>query len=279
MRGSVTCAAIVNPRIATVVTTDCMPYRSHHDAPVLRSVLDPLLLYQADEASGIDLARALRKMRPELDLYLLSDRNVEAIAGDPEADFIRRILYAVEEPLELHLRSMPSAPSKPSTPCPLPAASRCSSPNGSGTWENSTESTSSWPRAAPRPAVSTAFLSRLAISRRRRNMPRGHLVPTTCFSSPTPPRPTLVQAVMKQGDIAIVDRNCNKLHHYGMVLAGGQPLYLEAFPLTAYSMHGAVPFVSHQEGHAGSERADGRLDQLRMLGLTCRLSAKARWRS
>ena len=77
------CAAIVNPRIAAVVTADDMPYRSRHDAPVLRSILDPILQYKDAEASGIDLARALKTIRPELDLYLLSDRNVEQIAGDP----------------------------------------------------------------------------------------------------------------------------------------------------------------------------------------------------
>ena len=29
-----------------------------------------------------------------------------------------------------------------------------------------------------------------------------------------------------------MDRNCHKSHHYGFVLAGAQPVYLEAFPLT-----------------------------------------------
>ena len=53
-----------------------------------------------------------------------------------------------------------------------------------------------------------------------------------------------VQALLAPGDIAIVDRNCHKSHHYGMVLAGAQPLYVEAFPMTAYSMYGAVPLRS-----------------------------------
>ena len=50
-----------------------------------------------------------------------------------------------------------------------------------------------------------------------------------------------VQALLAPGDIAIVDRNCHKSHHYGMVLSGAQPLYVEAFPMTEYSMYGAVP--------------------------------------
>ena len=48
----------------------------------------------------------------------------------------------------------------------------------------------------------------------------------------------------------ILDRNCHKSHHYGLVLAGGQPLYVEAFPMTEYSMYGAVPLAIDQEGAA-----------------------------
>ena len=59
-----------------------------------------------------------------------------------------------------------------------------------------------------------------------------------------------VQALLAPGDIAIVDRNCHKSHHYGMVLAGAQPLYVEAFPMTEYSMYGAVPLEDDQAGAA-----------------------------
>ena len=49
----------------------------------------------------------------------------------------------------------------------------------------------------------------------------------------------VVQAICQPGDIVIVDRNCHKSHHYGLVLAGAQPYYVEAYPLTQYSMYGA----------------------------------------
>ncbi|MFD0882604.1 decarboxylase, partial [Variovorax dokdonensis] len=38
----------------------------------------------------------------------------------------------------------------------------------------------------------------------------------------------VVQALCRPGDIVLIDRNCHKSHHYGLVLAGAQPLYLEA---------------------------------------------------
>src|SRR5258707_1361144 len=76
-----------------------------------------------------------------------------------------------------------------------------------------------------------------------------------------------VQALLAPGDIAIVDRNCHKSHHYGMVLAGAQPLYVEAFPMTEYSMYGAVPLKTIKQALLGA-KPNGRLDPRKMLDLT-----------
>jgi hypothetical protein len=64
-----------------------------------------------------------------------------------------------------------------------------------------------------------------------------------------------------------VDRNCHKSHHYGMVLAGAQPLYVEAFPMTEYSMYGAVPLRTIKQALL-SLKADGRLHRAKMVDLT-----------
>src|SRR5947209_16530006 len=52
-----------------------------------------------------------------------------------------------------------------------------------------------------------------------------------------------------------------------MVLAGAQPLYVEAFPMTEYSMYGAVPLKTIKQALLDA-RADGRLDRVKMLDLT-----------
>ncbi|MBD9523208.1 decarboxylase, partial [Ensifer sp. ENS02] len=90
------CAAALNPDIIAIVLAEGFPYRSRHDAPVLRSVLDPLGETEGPDMSALRLARGLKRIRPELDVYLLSDRQVEKIAGDPTADAVRRVFYAVE---------------------------------------------------------------------------------------------------------------------------------------------------------------------------------------
>jgi arginine decarboxylase len=75
------------------------------------------------------------------------------------------------------------------------------------------------------------------------------------------------QALTGPGDIVILDRNCHKSHHYGLVLNGGQPLYVEAFPLTQFSMYGAVPLATIKKALLDL-KAEGRLDRVRMVDLT-----------
>ena len=76
-----------------------------------------------------------------------------------------------------------------------------------------------------------------------------------------------VQALLGPGDIVLVDRNCHKSHHYGMVLAGAQPLYVEAFPMTEYSMYGAVPLRTIKKALLDL-KAENRLHRAKMVDLT-----------
>ncbi|MEO1161954.1 MAG: ornithine decarboxylase, partial [Pseudomonadota bacterium] len=77
----------------------------------------------------------------------------------------------------------------------------------------------------------------------------------------------VVQGLVRPGDIVLVDRDCHKSHHYGMVLAGAQVVYLDSYPLNEYSMYGAVPLreIKHQ---LLKLKAAGKLDRVRMLLLT-----------
>jgi arginine decarboxylase len=52
-----------------------------------------------------------------------------------------------------------------------------------------------------------------------------------------------------------------------MVLSGSQPLYVEAFPMTEYSMYGAVPLRTIKKAMLDL-KAEGRLDRLKMVTLT-----------
>ncbi len=77
----------------------------------------------------------------------------------------------------------------------------------------------------------------------------------------------VLQALLAPGDIVLIDRNCHKSHHYAMVLSGAQPLYLEAYPMTAYSMYGAVPLRSIKKALLAL-KAEGKLDRAKLVDLT-----------
>jgi arginine decarboxylase len=282
------CAAAVNPSIAAVVLAEGFPYRSRHDAPVLRSILDPLGEPEGSDVSALRLANALKRIRPELDLYLLSDRDVEQIAGDSAADCFRRIFYLVEEPLELHLSVQEGVQARYETPFfdnlkkyarrPIGTFHALPIARGKSVFK------SDWIRDMgefyginlflAESSATTGGLDSLleptgTIKRSQdlaaRAFGADHVFFVTNGTSTS--NKMAVQALTAPGDIVVVDRNCHKSHHYGMVLTGAQPYYVEAFPMTEYSMYGAVP-LSAIKGALLALRAEGRLGRLKMLDLT-----------
>ncbi|MFK4588008.1 hypothetical protein ABIF55_003422 [Bradyrhizobium diazoefficiens] len=110
------CAAMLNPNLAAVVINEGFALRSRHDAPVLRAMTASAGLKDESDASALRLAHIIKRVRPELDLYLMSNRNVEEMAGNPEADVVRRIFYSVEELLELHLSILEGVQDRYDTP-------------------------------------------------------------------------------------------------------------------------------------------------------------------
>jgi arginine decarboxylase len=284
------CAAAINPTIAAVVVAEGVPYRSRHDAPVLRSVLDPLQLEAVETtgASALWLARALKRIRPELDLYLLSDRDVENLAGDTEANLVRRIFYSVEEPLEVHLAILEGVRARYETPFfdnlkkysrrPIGTFHALPIARGKSIFK------SHWIRDMGEFYGINLFLAESSATtggldsllEPTGNIKRAQDLAARAFGADhvffvtngtSTSNKMAVQALLAPGDIVVVDRNCHKSHHYGIVLTGAQPLYVEAFPMTEYSMYGAVPLGSIKRALLAL-RAEGRLDRLKMLDLT-----------
>ena len=77
----------------------------------------------------------------------------------------------------------------------------------------------------------------------------------------------VVQSLVRPGDIVLIDRNCHKSHHYGLVLAGASPLYLDAYPLEPFAIYGAVSLRTIKQALLDLEAA-GQLQRVRMLLLT-----------
>ena len=48
----------------------------------------------------------------------------------------------------------------------------------------------------------------------------------------------VLQALIDPGDIVLIDRNCHKSHHYGLVLSGARTIYLDLYKLNDYGSYG-----------------------------------------
>jgi arginine decarboxylase len=281
------CAAMLNPDIAAVVVNEGFAQRSRHDAPVLRSLMSSLERQKTSD-SAIALARTLKRIRPELDIYLVSNRGVEELAGNPEADVVRRIFYSVEELLELHLAILEGVQDRYETPFfdnlkkyaqrPIGTFHALPIARGKSVFR------SDWIRDMgefygpnlflAESSATTGGLDSLLeptgnIKNAQDKAARAFGADRVFFvtNGTSTSNKMAVQALLAPGDIVIVDRNCHKSHHYGMVLSGAQPLYVEAFPMTDYSMYGAVPLKSIKQALLDL-RTENRLDRVKMVDLT-----------
>jgi arginine decarboxylase len=284
--------AILNGSIEAVVIYEGTPFASSHNNPVLREFLTNHLA-----ASGIDttsgqvslaLARALKVLRPELDVYFLSDRRTEKIAGDAGAACVRRIFYQVEEPLELHLSILDGITDRYDTPYfdnlqkyaqrPIGTFHALPIARGKSIFK------SNWIRDMGEFYGLNLFLAessattggldslleptgniKVAQEKAARAFGADHVFFVTNGTSTS--NKMVEQALLAPGDIVLVDRNCHKSHHYGAVISGAFPLYVEAYPLTQYSMYGAVPLRTIKKALLDL-KAEGRLDRARLLVLT-----------
>ena len=285
-------ATILNGSIEAVIVYEGISFSSSHNSPVLREVLTSHLAASGISSNSADLsmslARGLKQVRPELDIYFLSDREVEKVAGDVNADFLRRVFYQVEEPLELHLSILDGVADRFDTPYfdnlqkyaqrPIGTFHALPIARGKSIFK------SNWISDMGRFYGINLFLAessattggldslleptgniKVAQDKAARAFGADRVFFVTNGTSTS--NKMVEQALLGPGDIVLVDRNCHKSHHYGAVLSGAYPLYVEAYPLTQYSMYGAVPLRTIKKALLDL-KAEGRLDRARLLVLT-----------
>jgi arginine decarboxylase len=285
-------ATICNFNVQAVVIRDGFEYRSRYEAPALREFL--LRHLHGEDAStepgslATALARAIKRYRPELDVYLLTDRAVEALAGSDEASALRRVFHNVEELMELHLAILDGIGERYETPYfdnlkkyaqrPIGTFHALPIARGKSVFR------SNWIRDMGHFYGTNLFLAESSattggldslleptgtIKRAQEATARAFGAKRAYFGTngTSTSNKIVVQAVCRPGDIVIVDRNCHKSHHYGLVLAGAQPYYVEAYPLTQFSMYGGVPLASIKKALLAC-KAQGTLDRVRAVDLT-----------
>lgn len=284
--------AVLNPAIQAVVAYDGFPFASQHDVPLLHRFLQahvpPGAADLTGEAMTPALVRMLKNLRPELDLYLLSDRKVEEMAANPELACVRRVFYEVEEPLEIHLSILKGINERYEAPYfdnlkkysqrPMGTFHALPVARGKSIFK------SNWIRDMGEFYGLNLFLAESSATTGGLDSllePTGHIKTAQekaarafgadraffVTNGTSTSNKIVEQALLRPGDIVLVDRNCHKSHHYGMVLAGARPVYLEAYPMMEYSMYGGVPLRTIKKALLDL-KAEGKLDRVRMLLLT-----------
>lgn len=284
-------AVMFNHNIQSVVIRSGLAFESEQTLEILHRYLSRI---DETDLEGIEpmerapeLSRLIAVLRPELDVYLFTDLSVEEIAGRDLGN-CRRVFYNQEDHLELHLNILRGISDRYDAPFFKALTQYARKPTGvfhaMPISRGRSITRSHWIRdmgdfygmnifLAESSATSGGLDSLLEpigpIKKAQEKAARAFGSKQTFFATngTSTCNKIVVQAIVRPGDIVLVDRDCHKSHHYGMVLAGAQVVYLDSYPLHEYSMYGAVPLreIKHQLLEL---KRHGKLDRVRMLLLT-----------
>ncbi|MFY2860868.1 aminotransferase class I/II-fold pyridoxal phosphate-dependent enzyme [Mycobacterium sp. THU-M104] len=281
-------AVALNGEIQVAIIRDDLPLRSRDRVPLMTTLLggdgdNPTASQTHD---WIECAEWIRELRPHIDLYLLTAESIAAETDDP--DVYDRTFYRLNDVTDLHSTVLAGLRNRFATPFfdalrayaaapigqfhALPVARGASIFNsrslqdmgefyGRNIFMAETSSTSGGLDSLLDPHGNIkAAMDKAAVTWNSN---------WTYFSTngTSTANKIVVQALTRPGDIVLIDRNCHKSHHYGLVLAGAYPLYLDAYPLPQYAIYGAVSLHTIKKTLLDLEAA-GQLHRVRMLLLT-----------
>ena len=284
-------AARLNFRLQACVVRRRFTHRSRHDlssiAQFAYSGGSADLMERSPDDRAQVLARSLARIRPELDLYLMTEISVEDLAGRLSHHF-RRIFHAREGSLELHLSILDGVAARYRAPFFSALKSYSNKPTGVfhalPISHGKSIVNSHWIRDMVDFYGLNIFLAETSATCGGLDSllePTGPLREAQQLAAKTfgsrqtyfvtngtsTANKIVVQALVQPGDIVLVDRNCHQSHHYGLMLAGAMVSYLDAYPLNEYSMYGAVPLIEIKRQLLELRRA-GKLDRVKVLLLT-----------
>ena len=285
-------AAWLNVNIQAVVIGRRFGPHSTRDLSALADFIDSGITDGVGEDTASDeraeaLAAALTRLRPELDLYLSTEVDVENVAGRLGGSF-RRVFHVRDGLLELHLSVLRGVAERYRTP--FFSALKQYSQRPTGVFhalpisQGKSILNSHWIKDMADFYGLDVFMAETSATCGGLDSllePTGPLreaqeLAAEAFGSrqtyfvtngTSTANKIVTQSLVAPGDIVLLDRNCHQSHHYGMMLGGANVIYLEAYPLNDYTMYGAVPVRGIKEQLLELRRA-GKLDRVKMIALT-----------
>ncbi|TAF74456.1 MAG: aminotransferase class I/II-fold pyridoxal phosphate-dependent enzyme [Bacteroidetes bacterium] len=255
--------------------------------PFIQNVLKVDISEIKDAELGPLLGKYIHQFRPELDIYYITDTSLTHLE-DTTLKAFRRIFYRMEDIQELHLSIISGINERFETPfftalCEyskrpttvfhaLPISrgnsvfkSRWLSDFGDFYGRNVFLAETS----ATNGGLDSLLQPKGPLKKAQQKAANAYGAEQTFFvtNGTSTANKIVQQALIQPGDVVLVDRDCHKSHHYGLVLAGAFPVYLDSYPIEEYSMYGAVPLRVIKEKLL-TLKAAGRLDKVKMLLLT-----------
>ena len=284
-------AVLLNFNLQACVIRRRFVHHSRHDLSQLGSFFeersDHELVDSRPEERAQMLARRIARLRPELDLYLMTEVSLEETAGRLSHHY-RRVFHAREGLLELHLSILKGIEERYDAPFFKALRDYAHRPTGvfhalpisqgksvvSSHWISDmvdfygldiflaeTSATCGGLDSLLEPTGSLRDAQELAAKT------FGARKTFFVTNGTSTANKIVAQALLQPGDIVLVDRNCHQSHHYGLMMSGAHVTYLDAYPLSQYSMYGGVPLREIKRVLL-QFRAAGKLDRVKMLMLT-----------
>ena len=284
-------AVLLNFNLQACVIRRRFVHHSRHDLSQLGSFFeersDHQLVDSRPEERAQMLARRIARLRPELDLYLMTEVSLEETAGRLSHHY-RRVFHAREGLLELHLSILKGIEERYDAPFFKALRDYAHRPTGvfhalpisqgksvvSSHWISDmvdfygldiflaeTSATCGGLDSLLEPTGSLRDAQELAAKT------FGARKTFFVTNGTSTANKIVAQALLQPGDIVLVDRNCHQSHHYGLMMSGAHVTYLDAYPLSQYSMYGGVPLREIKRVLL-QFRAAGKLDRVKMLMLT-----------
>lgn len=281
-----------NFNVQAVVVRPDLTLKSRNNVSILNKYLkrvseDEDVDTLSPEEYGPETCRLVHKIRPELDIYLVTDRSAEAVAAMDLAG-CRRVFYNQEDFLELHLNILRGINTRFQAPFFTALKEYSKQPTGvfhaMPISRGKSIVRSHWIQdmgafygpniflaetSATSGGLDSLLEPRGPIKKAQEAAARAFGAKQTFFATngTSTCNKIVVQALVRPGDIVLVDRDCHKSHHYGLVLAGANVVYMDSYPLHRHSMYGAVPLREIKRTLLELKDA-GRLDRVRMVLLT-----------
>jgi arginine decarboxylase len=284
-------ALLFNPNIQAVVVRYAPPYHSKKITPLIKPFIQNVLkldLSQVPQAElGPIFGTIIRKFRPELDTYYVTDTSLGNLKDNTLKSF-RRIFYRAEDLQELHLTILRGISERYETPFFSALKEYSKKPTGifhampisrgnsvfKSRWINDFGNFYGRNMFLAETSSTTGGLDSLlqpkgSLKKAQEKASEAYGSRNTFFvtNGTSTANKIVVQALVRPGDVILIDRDCHKSHHYGLVLSGAYPVYLDSYPIEKYSMYGAVPLEQIKEKLLRLKKA-GRLDLVKMLLLT-----------